>query len=325
VVLASSWLTHLDFQRRSVAWQPWLEALTDRYTLIRHDPRGCGLSDRLVKDLTFGTWVRDLGRLVDHLALPRFALIGACQGGAVALEYAARNPGRVGHLVLYGTFARGRYKRTETPVEPDKARVMQDMIRIGWGKEDNAFSIGFAQQFQPKGKVGHLATWCELQRRAATPEDAIIMTEVMFNIDIRSAMGVIGCPTLVAHANQDSVVPIAEGRILARGIRDARFLELDTVNHFMRPDEPEWDRFVEALHAFLPNSTSSGPFAELSEREREVLELLARGRDNGAIGQQLGLSGKTVRNHVSNIFSKIGLHSRGEAIVKARDAGFGVD
>lgn len=306
-----------------MAWQPWLEALTERYTLIRFDPRGCGLSDRNVKDLTFGTWVRDLGGLVDHLALPKFSLIGACQGGAVALEYTARNPGRVGHLVLYGTYARGRSKRADIPAEPDKARVMRDMIRVGWGNEDHAFSIGFAQQFQPKGGPGHLASWCELQSRAATPEDAVRMTEVMFNIDIRSAMSVIGCPTLVAHANHDAVVPFEEGRLLARHIRGARFLELDTPNHFMRPDEAEWQRFVRELYAFLPASAGDGPFADLSERERDVLELLASGADNRAIGARLDISEKTVRNHVSNLFAKLGVRNRSEAIVASREAGYG--
>jgi pimeloyl-ACP methyl ester carboxylesterase len=48
LVLLPSWLTHLDYQWRSVAWRPWLEALSSRYTLIRYDPRGCGLSDRNV-------------------------------------------------------------------------------------------------------------------------------------------------------------------------------------------------------------------------------------------------------------------------------------
>ncbi len=64
-------------------------------------------------------------------------------------------------------------------------------------------------------------------------------------------------------------------------------------------------------------------FPELTEREREILELIARGINNLAITQRLGLSPKTVRNHVSNIFSKLQVADRAEAIVRAREAGMG--
>ncbi|MBC8162275.1 MAG: response regulator transcription factor [Roseiflexaceae bacterium] len=62
-------------------------------------------------------------------------------------------------------------------------------------------------------------------------------------------------------------------------------------------------------------------FAELTARERDILVLLARGLTNSAIAEQLSLSTKTVRNRVSDIFSKLHVHGRTEAIIKARDAG----
>jgi pimeloyl-ACP methyl ester carboxylesterase/DNA-binding CsgD family transcriptional regulator len=324
VILLPSWLTHLEFQRRSVAWRPFLFALGSRYRLIRYDPRGCGLSDRNVTDLRFDTWVRDLEALVTHLRLGSFALIGVCQGGAVAIEYAARAPGRVSHLVLYGTYARGRDKRGDIALEPEKARLMLDMIRLGWGSEDHAFATAFAQQFQPMGAEGHLRSWCELQRRAATPEAAVALTKIMFNIDIRTALGVIGCPTLVAHANRDAVVPLEEGRLLARSIAGARYLELDSPNHFMRSDEAAWSEFVDALHAFLPKpSREAGIWGDLTDREREVLDLVATGLDNLQISERLGISEKTARNHVSRILSTLDLRNRPQLIVAAREAGFG--
>jgi DNA-binding NarL/FixJ family response regulator len=62
-------------------------------------------------------------------------------------------------------------------------------------------------------------------------------------------------------------------------------------------------------------------FPELTEREREVLQFIARGRSNGDIAAELVISLKTVRNHVSNIFSKLQVADRAEAIVRAREAG----
>lgn len=324
VVLLPSWLTHLDFQRRSVAWKPWLEALSERYRLVRFDPRGCGMSDRNPETIAFDTWVRDLEALVDHLKLDHFSLVGTCQGGAIAIEYAARYQRRVSRLVLFGAYARGRNRRGDAPLEAEKARVMLDMIRVGWDAEDHAFATAFAQQFQPEGMTGHLQSWCDLQRHAATPQEAAALTEIMFDIDVQTALRVISCPTLVAHATGDAVVTIEEGRLLARQTPGARFLELDSPNHFMRPDESAWATFVKALHDFLPaHEPEDARFAALSPREREVLVHLAHGLDNREIGAKLGISEKTVRNHVWNMFAALGVRTRAQAIVTARDAGFG--
>lgn len=68
---------------------------------------------------------------------------------------------------------------------------------------------------------------------------------------------------------------------------------------------------------------AGGQFPELSDREREVLDLVARGLGNQAIARRLVLSEKTVRNHISNVLSKIGVATRSEAIARARDAGLG--
>jgi DNA-binding NarL/FixJ family response regulator len=66
------------------------------------------------------------------------------------------------------------------------------------------------------------------------------------------------------------------------------------------------------------------PFPELTDRERDVLEELARGADNATIARHLGISLKTVRNHVSAILAKLMVVDRSGAIVRAREAGFGV-
>ena len=69
--------------------------------------------------------------------------------------------------------------------------------------------------------------------------------------------------------------------------------------------------------------TPSSTFPELTAREHEVLELLARGLDNHAIGRRLNINEKTIRNHVSNVFTKLQVVDRPQAIVKAREAGLG--
>jgi DNA-binding NarL/FixJ family response regulator len=79
--------------------------------------------------------------------------------------------------------------------------------------------------------------------------------------------------------------------------------------------------------SFMAASRRVGPtvFPELTDREREVLDLVARGYDNASISRRLVLSPKTVRNHVSNVLAKLGVPDRPAAIVRARDAGLGLD
>jgi DNA-binding NarL/FixJ family response regulator len=64
-------------------------------------------------------------------------------------------------------------------------------------------------------------------------------------------------------------------------------------------------------------------FRELTDREQEILELVARGLTNPAIASRLFLSEKTVRNHVSNVFAKLHVTDRAAAVARARDLGYG--
>jgi DNA-binding NarL/FixJ family response regulator len=77
-----------------------------------------------------------------------------------------------------------------------------------------------------------------------------------------------------------------------------------------------------AMAMFTVRGTASA-FPSLTQREQEVLDLLARGLDNHAIGNRLGINEKTIRNHVSNVFTKLQVTDRSQAIVKAREAGLG--
>jgi DNA-binding NarL/FixJ family response regulator len=77
------------------------------------------------------------------------------------------------------------------------------------------------------------------------------------------------------------------------------------------------------LRHFEQTTTVGPSFPELTHRERKVLDLIARGTSTAAIAAQLGISPKTVRNHTSNIFTKLHVSSRAEAIIRARDGGLG--
>jgi pimeloyl-ACP methyl ester carboxylesterase/DNA-binding CsgD family transcriptional regulator len=330
LVMSATWLSHLEHQWQSLAWQPWLDAFSRGHKLLRYDSRGCGLSDREAADLSFETWVRDFERVIDAASFRRFDMLATCWGGPVAIEYAARHPDRVNRLILYGTYGRGRLRRNDRPSEVEKAQVLLDLTRLGWGRENHAFLQVWAAAFQPGGTLEHLQSWCDQQRAATSADVAARLLEIGWNTDVRQAARKIKCPVLMVHPERDAMVPIEEGRSLASLIPDCRFVPLDTENHMPLADEPAWTQLVAEIEAFLkepvvrPAAHSALPLEELTPRERNVLEAIARGLDNKEIAAALGLSEKTVRNHITRVFDKIRVEHRYEAIVRAREAGLGL-
>jgi pimeloyl-ACP methyl ester carboxylesterase/DNA-binding CsgD family transcriptional regulator len=331
-VMSATWLTHLDHQWRSLAWQPWLEAFSRDHKLLRYDSRGCGLSDRDAGDLSFETWVQDFECVVAAAGFQRFSLLATCQGGPIAIEYAARHPERVDRLILYGTYARGRMRWTDQPKEVEKGQVLLDLTQLGWGQENHAFLQVWASQFQPGGTLEHLRSWCDQQYAATSAETAVRLLRIGWNVDVRDTARKIKCPVLIVHPERDAVVPIDQGRLLANLIPDCRFVQLDSENHMPLADEPAWPRLVGEMRKFLAEPTAGAaagrsalPLDELTPRERSVLEGIAEGLDNSEIAASLGLSEKTVRNHITRVFDKIGVEHRYEAIVRARDAGLGMN
>ena len=123
LVKTPNWLNHLELDTVSPVWRGWMERMARQHLLVRYDGRGCGLSDRTVPALSFETHLMDLHAVVEAARLDRFVLYGASQGAAIAIEYAARHPERVSHLVLYGGYLRGMRKR-DAPDAAEEADAM---------------------------------------------------------------------------------------------------------------------------------------------------------------------------------------------------------
>ena len=67
ILRAAHWLSHAQYDLESPVWRPWVEALSARNTFVRYDPRGCGLSDRAVTDLSLPAWNADLAAVADTI------------------------------------------------------------------------------------------------------------------------------------------------------------------------------------------------------------------------------------------------------------------
>lgn len=199
--------------------------------------------------------------------------------------------------------------------------------QLGWGRDNPAFRQVFTSQFIPDGTREQHQWFNELERQSATPENAAAIVETLYRLDVEAEAAALRVPTLILHSREDARVPFEEGKRLATLIPGARFVPLTSRNHVLLRDEPAWPIFLDALRDFMGEETATpAPLlveAGLTQREHEVLAMIARGLDNDEIATALGTSEKTVRNQVSSIFAKLGVKKRAQAIVVARESGLG--
>jgi pimeloyl-ACP methyl ester carboxylesterase/DNA-binding CsgD family transcriptional regulator len=325
VVKAANWMTHLEYEWSSPVWKHWLQFFSTHFRFVRFDERGCGMSEWTPgAPLTLDQWASDLG-LVVEAARPAepVTLLGISQGAATCIQYALQHPERVARLILYGGYAHGAYKR-DVPDAAVAHRAMIDLVRVAWARDNPTFRQVFTSRFIPGGTHEQLEWYNDLCLKTTTGEIAASLLEARGHMDIAASLADVRVPTLVLHARNDQVVPVGEGRFLASHIPGAEFVELDSRNHVLLEPEPAWARFQEAVLNFARPGAGAGAsaFATLSPREREVLELMTSGLSNTEIAERLQISDKTVRNHASNLFDKLGVWSRAQAIVFARDRGF---
>jgi DNA-binding winged helix-turn-helix (wHTH) protein/pimeloyl-ACP methyl ester carboxylesterase len=251
LVKAANWLTHLEHDLESPVWRHWHRDLSRRHSLLRYDERGCGLSDLDVDEFGVDAWVSDLEAVVDAAGLDRFPLLGISQGGAVALEFAARHPERVSKLILYGAFVKGPVLRAQLPEQRREAALMVDLAEVGWGRLDPVFRQVFTMRFLPHGPPEAWTAFDTLQTRTTTASNAVRFLEAFNAVDVEDAARQVSVPTLVMHARDEILMPMAEGLRIAQLVRDSTFVSLDSANHLLLGNEPAWPRFLDEVEEFL--------------------------------------------------------------------------
>ena len=310
LVIASCWLSHLQYDWQSPVWRHFLEALGSMATVVRYDERGFGLSDWDVADFSLEARLGDLEAVVAAAGIERFALLGMSGGSAVALAFAIAHPGAVTRLVLNGTVC-------GVPVVFEGDRLLEEeayrsMIRAGWAKEDPMFRRVFTTIFIPDATEEQMRWFDDLQRMSTSPANALASRIARQQVDIANDLSRITAPTLILQSEGDRSTTFDNAVDVSAAIPGARLVPLDSRNHILLADEPAWSTFVTEVAAFLEPDRRAATWdapdlRSLTARERDVLRECAEGRTNEEIAVALTLSPRTVERHLSNVYGKLGL------------------
>jgi len=313
VLMPAILFSHLEKMWELPPLRRGLEQLAEHWTVVRYDNRGCGLSGREVNDFSLEAHLLDLEAVADTLGLERLALNGPMHSGPVAVAFAARYPERVSHLILQSTIARG------SDVWSTQAQALMALIESDW----TLFTETAARVVLQWSDEDSARLAAPLLRECVSQKAASALLRAALEFDVSALLAQVQAPTLVIH-NRQFPLDLAVSRDLASRIPDARLAAVDSLESIVpaaiefltqKPARTATSRRDSAPEA-SPPIPSFDP-ARLSKREIEILRLVAAGKSNRQIGEELTISTNTVDRHVSHILSKIGAANRAEAAAYA--------
>jgi DNA-binding NarL/FixJ family response regulator len=317
LVMLSGGHSHLELDPPSPVLGHWIDALSRDHTLVRLDTRGYGLSDRNVEDHSIDAVVDDVQAVVEAAGLERFTLVAWLGGTPFAVTLATRMPQRVTHLVLHAAYLRGWLQRGLGPQEREVVDALVRQVESGWDMADPIVRHAITSSFIPDSSPAQQAWFNEALRASAFGSDAARRLRTRLASDVTAVAPRIACPAIVLNARHDTNPPFEEGRLAASLVPGAQFIALSSRNHVLLANEPAWRRWQDEVGAFLRRTPApSPPLAALTRREQDLLALVAEGLDNAQIAARLEISEKTVRNHLTSVYAKLGVDNRAQAIVK---------
>jgi pimeloyl-ACP methyl ester carboxylesterase len=236
-------VSHVELMWELPAWGGFMERLARFSRLIVFDKRGMGLSDRNLGAGPLEDRMDDIRAVLDACEVERAAVIGISEGGPLSILFSATYPGRVSHLVLYASFARGG-----GPGERVDRLCESIGNRWGQGMMADAFVRGCDER--ARELIGRF------ERYACTPASAVEKMRLDAAIDVRPALGAVRAPTLILHNQHDPAVNVRGGRELATGIPKATLIELPGDFH-AHWDATRYDTFVGHIEEFITGHIAS--------------------------------------------------------------------
>jgi class 3 adenylate cyclase len=247
VIMPSMPVSHIEYEWQVPSWRNWYERLGQRRRLIRYDGRGMGLSDRKSIDYSLETMHLDLEAVVDRLGLETFALLAAYHPGPIAIDYAARHPERVSHLLLWCTFAKAgelvspTIYATRSLIEQDWEVYTQTAAHVLVGWQAGQAAQEFARYI----------------REANTPEGMLAMLRATSEFDASVSLSQVKAPTLVMHRTGISWLNPEAAHGLAAAIPGARLLLLE--GDSIAPYLGNVDEVTRTMFEFLGEESEERP------------------------------------------------------------------
>ena len=297
---------------------PLLQELNRHFQVVRYDSRGYGSSSRGVPRQSLGAWQEDLAAVVDAVQ-PHgpVALFGMSQGAAAAIAYAAKSPERVSRLMVHGAQSYGPGCSSSAAVR-SYFEAMIEATGAVWSARTSPFRMWLSAGLVGDATPEEIAWYDPFLARCAGPADAVNFLQGWKSMDARPLLGRIKTPTLVLHNIGDQLAPPSLGRALAEGICGATYVEFEGRSHVPRAGDGSLAGVVTEMTRFMGvTEPEARPPSVLTPRERQVLDCLSQGLSNATIAAQLHIAEKTVRNHLTCIYDKLGVTSRTQAVVTA--------
>lgn len=208
--------THVQAALQIPGWRSWIERLSEKMNHVWFDARGSGLSGRDISDVSLNDLVLDLEAVVDRLGLERFALFGHHAGAAVAMAFAARQPDRVSHLVLWCPIARG----ADFADQPT-TRALEVLLEDDWETYVETFThraFGWAE-----GEEAHRAALS--LREWVTPSIVRAYLKLTSGVDVTDLLPNVVAPTLILQRRQ--YLTLESAMDLASRLPDAQMVLLE--------------------------------------------------------------------------------------------------
>jgi pimeloyl-ACP methyl ester carboxylesterase len=227
--------------------EPFLRALEPGFALVAYDHRGIGRSGRLRGEFSLADLAGDAAALLDALGIESAHVLGISMGGMVAQELALRHPDRLRSLTLGCTYAGGPGSVLTAPeiwqrlAEPMLARDRERAIRAGF-----ELNVSKAYAADEEG-------WRAYRERATqlpAPVPVLVaQAQAVAGHDVSARLAEIAVPTLVLHGDEDQMLVVANGRMIAEAIPGARLEVLQGVGHLFWIEQPERTAELVRAHA----------------------------------------------------------------------------